>query len=78
MAQLVKNLPAMRETWVQSLGWEDPLEEDMATHSSILAWRIPTDRGAWQAMVHGLAESDTTEGLSTHTHTHTHTQTHTT
>ena len=40
-AQLVKNLPAMQETWVQSLGWEDPLEKGMATHSSILAWRIP-------------------------------------
>ena len=40
-AQLVKNLPAMQETWVQSLGWEDPLEEGMATHHSILAWRIP-------------------------------------
>ena len=41
VAQLVKNLPAMRETWVRSLGWEDPLEEGMATDSSILAWRIP-------------------------------------
>ena len=41
MAQMVKNLPAMWETWVQSLGWEDPLEEGMTTHSSILAWRIP-------------------------------------
>ena len=41
MAQMVKNLPAMQETKVQSLGWEDPLEEEMATHSSILAWRIP-------------------------------------
>ena len=41
MAQTVKNLPAMQETWVQSLGWEDPLEKGMATHSSILAWRIP-------------------------------------
>ena len=40
VAQMVKNPPAMRETWVQSLGWEDPLEEGMATHSSILAWRI--------------------------------------
>ena len=39
--QLVKNLPAMLETWVQSLGWEDPLEKGMATHSGILAWRIP-------------------------------------
>ena len=41
VAQLVKNLPAMRETWVQSLGWEDPLEKVKATHFSILAWRIP-------------------------------------
>ena len=41
MAQIVKNLPAMRETWVQSPGWEDPLEKGMATHSSVLAWRIP-------------------------------------
>ena len=41
VAQLVKNLPAMRKTWVQSLGWEDPLEERMTTHSSILAWKIP-------------------------------------
>ena len=41
VAQLVKNLPAMQETWVQSLGWEDPLEKGKATHSSILAWRIP-------------------------------------
>ena len=41
VTQLVKNLPAMWETWVQSLGWEDPLEEGMATHSSILVWRIP-------------------------------------
>ena len=41
MAQLVKSLPAMRETQIQSLGWEDPLEEEVATHSSILAWRIP-------------------------------------
>ena len=44
VAQTVKNLPAMQETWVQSLGWEDPLEEGMATHSSILAWKIPMDR----------------------------------
>ena len=41
VAQMVKNPPAMHETWVQSLGWEDPLEKEMATHSSILAWRIP-------------------------------------
>ena len=59
MAQLVKNLPAVQETWVQSLGWEDPLEEGMAIHSSILTWRIPMDRGAWQAIVHGVANSQT-------------------
>ena len=61
MAQMVKNQPAMRKIWVQSLGWEDPLQEGMATRSSILAWRIPVDRGAWQATVHGGAESDSTE-----------------
>ena len=52
----------MQETWVQSLGREDPLEEGMASHSSILAWRIPMARGAWRAAVH---ESDTTKLLST-------------
>ena len=46
VAQLVKNLPAVWESWVRSLGGEDPLEEGMATHASILAWRIPMDRGA--------------------------------
>ena len=52
VAQLVKNLPAMRETWVRSLGWEDPLEKEMATHSSILAWRIPwiEEPGGLQSM----------------------------
>ena len=59
VAQVVKNLPAMWETWVRPLGWEDPLEEGMATHSSILAWRIPMDRGAWQTTVHGVAKSQT-------------------
>ena len=59
VAQMVKNLPAVRETWVQSLVWEDPLEQGMATHSSILAGRIPMDRGAWQATVHGVAKSQT-------------------
>ena len=57
VAQLVKNLSAMQETWVRSLGWEDPLKEGIATHPSILAWRIPTDRGAWQVTVHGVAKS---------------------
>ena len=56
---MVKNLPAMWETWVQSLGWEDPLEESTATHSSLLAWRIPIERGAWKATIHGVAESQT-------------------
>ena len=48
-----------QESRVRSLGWEDPLEEDMATHSRILAWRIPMDRGAWWATVHGVAKSRT-------------------
>ena len=53
MAQLVKNLPAMQETWVRSLGWEEPLEKRMATHSSILAWKIP------YCIVHGVTNSRT-------------------
>ena len=59
MVQSVKNPPAMWETWVQSLGWEDPLEKGMATDSSMLAWRVPMDRGAWQATVYGVAKSQT-------------------
>ena len=59
MTLMVKNLSAMQETWVQSLGQEDPLEEGMAIHSSILAWRIPVDRGAWQAAVLGVVKSQT-------------------
>ena len=59
VAQLVKNPPAVWETWVLSLGWKDPLEEGMATHSSTLAWRIPIDRGAWRAAVHGGSKSHT-------------------
>ena len=57
MVQMVKNLPAMRETCIQSLGHEDLLERGMTTHVSILAWRIPWTRGAWQATVHGVANS---------------------
>ena len=57
VTQVVKNMPVMRETWVQSLGWEDPLEEGMATHSRILTWRIPMDRGTWWATVHGVTKS---------------------
>ena len=64
-AQLIKNPPAMWETWVQSLGWEDPLEEGMAIHSSILLWRVPMDSVAWWATVHGITELDTTEHIST-------------
>ena len=59
MAQVVENLPAMRDTRVGSLGWEDPLKEGMVTHSSVLAWRIPMDRGAWQAIVEGVTKSQT-------------------
>ena len=75
VAQRLKHLPAMQETWVRSLGWEDPLEKEMATHSSILAWRIP-----WTAEPHGQRslvgysprgrkESDTTEQPHFHFHT---------
>ena len=56
---MVKNPPAVQETWARSMGWEDPLEKGMASHSSILAWRIPMNREAWQATVHGVAKSQT-------------------
>ena len=60
IAQLVKNLPAVQETWVRFLGWKDPLEKEMATHSSILAWKIPwtEEPGRLQSM--GSQESDAT------------------
>ena len=61
VAQMVKNLPAVWETWVRALGWEHPLEEGMATHNSILTWRIPMVRGGWQAIVHGVAKRDDRE-----------------
>ena len=80
MAQLVKNLPTMWETWVQSLGWEDPLEESMVTHSNFLAWRIPMDKGgilmdkyiyiSTQTYIHTYA--CTRARARTHTHTHTY------
>ena len=57
VAQLVKNLPAMWEAWVRSLGGEDSLEEGIVTHSSVLAWRISMDRRAWRATVHGTTKS---------------------
>ena len=61
----------LQEMQVQSLGREDPLEEGMATYSSILAWRTPMDRGAWWASDHGVAKSQTRlKRLGTHAHTH--------
>ena len=57
VAQMVKNPPAMEDTWVRFLDWEDPLEEGMETHSSVLAWRILMDRGAWEATVFGVPKS---------------------
>ena len=56
---MVRNPPAMQETWVRSLGREDPLEEGMATHSNILAWGISMGTGAWEAIAHGVAKSHT-------------------
>jgi len=56
---MVENPPAMRETWVQSLGWEDPLEKGMATHFSILAWRTPWTEESGGLTVHGFAKSPT-------------------
>ena len=57
VAQLVKNPPTMQEAWVRFLDWENLLEEGRATYSSILAWKIPMDRGAWHAAVHGVSKS---------------------
>ena len=59
-AQTVENLPPMWETQVQSLGWEDPLEKGIATHSSILVWEIPWTEEPGGGILHGVAESDTT------------------
>ena len=73
VAQMVKNSPLMQETWVWSQGWEDPLEKGMATHSIILAWRIPMDRGAWRVTVHGskrIRHDWTTKHSTAHTHKH--------
>ena len=66
VAQRVKHLPAMQETGVQSLGWEDPLEKEMATHSGILAWRIPRTEEPGGLQSRGHKESDTTEQLHFH------------
>ena len=59
VAQLLKNPLAVQETWVQTLGLEDPLEEGVATHPSVLAWRIPMNRGAWRSTVYGVTKSQT-------------------
>ena len=59
VAQMVQNLSAMQDTWVGSLSQEDPLEKSMATHSSILAWGIPMDKGVWWTTVHGIAKRQT-------------------
>ena len=64
MTQMVKNLPAMQVTWVQSLGWEDPLEKGMATHPGILAWRIPGTEEPGGLQSRGGKESDMTERLT--------------
>ena len=61
VAQMVRNLPAMQETWVQSLGWEDPLEKRMATHSNVLDWRIPWTEEPGKLQFMGCKELDTTE-----------------
>ena len=66
VAQSVKNLPAMQGTWVPSLGQEDPLEKEMATHSSMLAWRTPWTEKPGRLQSMGLQESDTTEPLNYH------------
>ena len=57
VAQTLKSLPAMQDTWVRSLGWEDPLEKEMTIHSSMLALRNSMDRGVWQATVHGVTKN---------------------
>ena len=64
VAQMVKNLRVRQGNWVQSLGREDPLDKEMTTHSSILAWRIPMDRGAWRATVYGITKSWTWQWLT--------------
>ena len=70
VAQMVKNPLTMQETWVQFLAWEDPLEEDMATHSSILDWRIPMGRGAWWATVHAKSHKELDHWVTKHSTQH--------
>ena len=75
LAQTVKHLSAMQETWVRSLGQEDPLEKEMATHSSILTWEIPWTEEPGELQCMRLQRVG--QQLKTNTHTHTHTHTHT-
>ena len=67
MVKIHLPMQEIQEMWVQSVGWEDSLEKEMATHSSILAWENSMSRGAWWTIVHGVTESDTTEATE-HTH----------
>ena len=78
VSQTVKNLRAMRETWVQLLGWKNPLEKGMATHSSILAWKTPwtEEPGRLQSMRSQRVRHDCATNTYTHTRTHTHTYTY--
>ena len=69
-AQRLKRLPARRETWVRSLGWEDPLEKEMTTHSRILAWKIPWTEEPSGLQSMGLQELDMIYQLNHHHHTH--------
>ena len=73
LLNMVKSLPAMQETWVQSLGWEDPLEEAMATYFSIPAWRIPWTEKPGGLLSMGSHRVGQDWVINTHTHTHTHT-----
>ena len=68
---MVKNRPAKQKMWIWSLGQEDPLEEETATHFSILAWKNPTDKGAWWAAAQRVTESDITACARACKHTHT-------
>ena len=74
VAQMIKNLPVIQETWVQSLGQEDPLEKGMATHSTILAWRIPWTEEPGGLASMGSQESDTAYQLNHHHHSYSETQ----
>ena len=67
---MVKNLPAVQETWVRSLGWEDPLEKEMATHSSTLAWKIPWIEELGEPQSTGSQKRVRHDWAGTHTHTH--------